>query len=204
VFPFACDEDFDAVAAMTGLGECLLELDRPEESARALRRASRLRVNGHRPNLAFGRLFLKMGDPDRAEQALLLAAELAGEGGDPEIDAALGEACELRQRWEQALEHWSRALTGQPESAAYAERAAASACKLGRPDRAAQLCRRLLSCRPGHVPTLMALSRLCLELGRAEEALGAAEKASLLSPDDAEAADLLAAARACSSLRPAG
>jgi len=186
VFPFACDEDFDAFRATQGLGECLLELGRYDEAAPVLRRAARLRVNSVEPNLAFGRLFLCCGDTERAEQAFRLAEQLAREGDRAAVEDGLAAVFEQRGDWEQAGKHAREAFCADPANESYALRAARAACVLGRLAEGAEVYRQFLSHRPGHVEALVALAGVCRRLGRGTEADDLAERAELLRPGSTE------------------
>jgi len=185
VFPLSCDRDYDAFLAMVGLGECLVDTGDLHRASRILRLASRLRMGNHRPHLAFGRLFLANGDLTRAEDALLLARSLAGENETGPIEAALATVYERRGDGQRAYACLRQALQVAPADADYAGRAAELARRSGRLVEAAAIYRDLLNHRPGHVPSLMALSHLCSELGLESEAADAAERAALLGSADA-------------------
>jgi glycosyltransferase involved in cell wall biosynthesis len=81
-FPIVVSEDFGSFSAYIGLGECLLETGDLVESSKAIHRAAKLKADSHRPFLAFGKLFLKTGEFDRAKEALLLAARMDGQNAE--------------------------------------------------------------------------------------------------------------------------
>ena len=62
-------EDFGSFTALIGMGECQLEVGNLTEAAKVLRRAAKLKANSHRPWLGFGKLFLKTGELEKAEDA---------------------------------------------------------------------------------------------------------------------------------------
>ncbi len=85
VFPLGGGVEFDVFRATVGLGECLVELGRPEEAAPLLRRAARLHLTSPRPNIAFGRLFLAEGKRVGRRGGVLagrVAVLRGGDGGD--------------------------------------------------------------------------------------------------------------------------
>lgn len=194
-FPLACAVELDVFQAMAGLGECLLEIGRHDEAARTVRRASRLCANSHRPYLAFGRLFLKQGDLQRAAEAFGLAREVDPGGKLPAVDAGLARVQERLGQVRQAYDSWLRALSVAPGCLEYAERATELACRLGRVQEAARIYRQFLAYRPGDVSGLLGLAQVCMRMGRAGEAAELAEKAAALSPGSARAQAVLRAAR---------
>jgi tetratricopeptide (TPR) repeat protein len=181
VFPLAAPADFDAFRAMVGRGECLLELGRLEEAARVLRLACRLRVNSARPYAAYGRLLLRAGDPDRAEESFRLAAERERPSADVSVELGLAEVCSARGQARRALQWCRRGLSRAPEDTTLLMRAAELAAALGRHEEQEALYRRFLEYRPGFVPALRGLADACRRLGKGEEARELRERADLLS-----------------------
>jgi tetratricopeptide (TPR) repeat protein len=172
---------FDVFHATAGLGECLVELGQLAEAAPLLRRAARLHVGSPRPNIAFGRFFLKQGDLANAEAAFTMASCRSCGTVMVEIEAGLAEILEQRGLVQAAFERCRRALEKAPADAALLERAARLAEKLGQDEEMAGLFRRFLDHRPGHVPALTGLARLCERMGLTEEAADLSERAALLS-----------------------
>ncbi len=181
VFPLGGGVEFDVFRATIGLGECLVELGRPEEAAPVLRRAARLHLTNCRPNIAFGRLFLATGDLASAEEAFAMAAAQCCGAVVVEIEAGLAEVLERRGRAEEAFARCRRALTKAPQDEALLERAARLAGALGADEEMAELYRRFLDHRPGHVGALRGLAGLCERMGRQAEAAELKERAALLS-----------------------
>jgi len=185
VFPLVGPVEFDVFRATVGLGECLVETGQLAQAARLLRRAARLRLTSPRPNIAFGRLFLKQGDLANAEEAFSMALCQNCGVATAEIDAGLAEVCERRGRTQAAFEHCKRALQAAPRDAELLERAAGLADKLGLVEEMASLYRRFLDHRPGHVPALVGLAECCERLGLPEEAAELRERAALLGAAEA-------------------
>ncbi|MFW6119094.1 MAG: glycosyltransferase [Planctomycetota bacterium] len=195
-FPLAGEGAFSAFRAMLGLGECRLELGEFAEAARALRKASRLRANDPRPSLAFGRLFLEAGELDSAEQAFQQALSLGGEEVETEVLAGRARVCERRAMIGQAYRLWRRALEAEPDDKDLLAGVIRTAEGAEDREELAAVYRRFLGYRPGHVPALVALGELCLELGRAEEAAELTQKATALAPEDERARAVAERARA--------
>lgn len=179
-FPFSCAADFDAFHAMVGRGECLLELGRDGEAARVLRRAARLRANSPRPYVAFGRLFLKHGQLDQAEEAFILAARQPRPADDAGPEAGLAQVHERRGEAERAYQWCLSALARSPDCPELLERACGLAGRLGKTDQVAGLYRTFLTYRPAHVPALLGLAEACRLLGSHQEARELAERAAML------------------------
>ena len=173
--------EFDVFHATAGLGECLVELGRLAEAAPWLRRAGRLHVGSPRPNVAFGRLFLKQGDLAQAEEAFTLASCQSCGAAMLEVEAGLAEVFERRGQVQAAFECCRRALAKTPADAPMLGRAARLAEGLGLDEEMAGLFRRFLDHRPGHVPALSGLAKLCARMGLAAEAADLNERAALLS-----------------------
>lgn len=180
-FPLTCPVDFDAFRAAVGLGECLLALGRDGEAARALRGASRLRANSPRPYAGFGRLFLKHGRLDNAEEAFTLAGRQVRPSDDAGVEAGLAEVCERRGQAQRAYEWCLEGLKRRPRDEDLLRRACGLAEGLGKVQQAADLCREFLRYRPGHVPALLGLADMCRRLGRAEEASDYEDRAAALT-----------------------
>jgi len=81
-----------------------MALGMPDEAARVLRLACRLRANSARPYVAFGRLFLQAGQVDRAVQALGMALRLERKADDVSVELGMSEAAERQERWDEAFE----------------------------------------------------------------------------------------------------
>jgi tetratricopeptide (TPR) repeat protein len=180
-FPFTCLADFDAFHAMVGQAECLLELGRDEEAARALRRAARLRANSHRPYVAFARLFLKHGELQSAAEALGMAAEQDLPPRDASVEAGFAAVRERQGQLELAFEWACRALAKCPENEELLATASRLGERLGRTEATAALYRRFLSYHPGHVPALVGLAAACRRLGRHDEARELSDRAAVLA-----------------------
>ncbi len=195
-FPLVSPADYDAFTAMVGLGECYAELGLGNEAAAALRRASRLRRNSHRPYLAFGRLFLKQGDLVQAEEAFSLARHCDPEGKVAEIYAGLAQLREKSGKSEDAWQCWLQALAAAPgdpsarELPFYLAQVVRLGRRLGLTKDLTDILDRYLMYRPGDVAALIDLGRLHLEAGRTKEAAECAERAVLLNPDNKEASRL--------------
>ncbi len=194
-FPLSCREDYDGFLAMVGLGECLVATGDFARAAAVLRKASRLRINSPRPNLAFGRLFLATGEPDRAEQALLMARTLAEGQQITEAEVALAEVYEEKGDLTAACSHAFAASAADPSAADAAMLAGRLALRAENTDAAERVYRQLLNHRPGHVPALLSLAHLCAALGRTAEATDLAERALVLRPGEPAGARLLDALR---------
>ncbi|MFO8006691.1 MAG: tetratricopeptide repeat protein, partial [Candidatus Brocadiia bacterium] len=186
-FPLAGPVEFDAFRAMAGLGECLVQMERDGEAAKVLRRAARLRADSLRPPLAFGRMFLRRGELDRAEEAFKLAAGQETRGRVTAVWVGLAEVCERRGQMTEAHRHWRTALDAAPQNEEFLEQAVRTGRGVVSAEELAGLYKEFLQYRPGHVPALVGLAELWLESGRHREARALLDRALLLSPEDERA-----------------
>lgn len=123
-FQVSARDDPDAAAARQALdwyprqaealyrqGLALIATDGPAASAK-LTAAFRYNPTDHRPLLGLARLALDEGDSARADQLITRVDALRPSHADLQRD--LGDYWWQRQQPEQAFEHWSRAIAGQP------------------------------------------------------------------------------------------
>jgi len=182
-FPIVTTTDCDAFTALVGLGECCLGVGRDTEAAHWLRMAARLRLNSVRPGLAFGRLFLKHGQLDKAEEALFLASrQSATRRETAAVAACRAEVLVARGQSEDAW-YWVRcAVESAPDDPDYIQQAFHVGRGADRADELAELAERHLAHRPGSVEVLLGLAELYHESGRKAEAVELAEKVLLIDP----------------------
>jgi tetratricopeptide (TPR) repeat protein len=163
VFPLPVKFDYDSYTAFIGTAECHYETGNLVEASKYFRRAAKLKGFCHRPFLGFGKIFLKSGQLDRAEEALLAA--LGKNGEDADVHRTLAEVFEQKKEWEKAFQHCRRVIEREAAGTTDADDLYRIGSNLGRWKETAESLEQFMDHHPGALPTIEQLSSVYINLG---------------------------------------
>lgn len=197
--------DPDYPAAIQARGSALVQLGRADEAIPLLERNRALPgKRGLEAELELGNAHLALGDGEAA-LSRFSAARTRAEANDERWMVGLASAYALLSNWPESRRYWQNAVAVRPEDAAFRQRLAYVLWQDGAADEAEAAYRGLLAELPEDPGRMNELAWFLATTGRAPgEALGLAERAFALRPDDNLADTLLEAllrARGCAEAR---
>jgi len=163
VFPITHEADFDAFEALIGLGECLLKTGDFVRAAKTFRRASKTKLNSHRPLLGFVKMFLADGRIDQAKNALYKASQFDGQ--DPEINRLAGALCEKENRFDLAFDSYLSAFQKDKTDLQTVELIVDTGTRLGKWKDMKETLEEFLENQPASITAICRLAEICLRVG---------------------------------------
>ncbi|MCA9482351.1 MAG: glycosyltransferase [Nitrospina sp.] len=179
----------EAVPAMVGRANCSLKQDRLKEARHWLGRALERDENNSPALMGLGVLSLRENEIEQArgcfEQVIRIgSAPAKGHCG-------LGMTCQVREDWEQAMEHFSCSLEHDPENQVAMSSLVRLAWSTGKFERAEKAIKRFLEIHPANLNMCFGLAGILYEQGKLEEARDALNHILIFEPHHGDALELL-------------
>jgi glycosyltransferase involved in cell wall biosynthesis len=188
VFPIFITNDFGAFVALQGIGECMAEMEDLTGAARMFRRAAKLKANSTLPFLGFARIFLKAGDLNNAEAALLSAR--LRDDTHPEVHRLMGLWYEKNGNLHKAFDCYRKAQKLDAANPKHIEPIYRVGLALGYWDDMKDIFEDFLNLRPVHLPCIGYLTSVYYELGEYGKAEALAQRGLIFDPGDRRLKDL--------------
>lgn len=194
-FRRALDGNPDSPAAEAGLGEVARLEERWEDARRHLGRALELQPGADALHYSLGLVHRELGDLDAAREHLAARGPTEAVEPDPFRDAATlsgrgtslhlerGNRAMSEEAWNEAAEHYRRALQEEPESVRARQALASALARGGRTDEALEEYRRVVERVPDSAPSRYNLGLLLIETGELDEAAAQLRAAVEAAPD---------------------
>ena len=168
VFPIATRDDFWSFRALIGTGECFIEKNDIANASRYLHKAARLKANSFKPFLGFAKLFLKTGEYEKAEKALLFANGRTMK--NPEVNRIFGILHEKKGEFETAFEYLIESFIEDKADPQNIEPIFRVGIKINKYDKIIEILNEYLQYRPGSVEAMEYLSLIYYNEGRYKNA----------------------------------
>jgi cellulose synthase operon protein C len=131
----------------------------------------------------------------KADEAVALAQKAVAGGGGAAAKAALGHALAARRDWPGAEAAYREAVAAEPAALAPVVGLAAVLCETGRAAEAEPMLQAAIDAAPGSAEGYKEMARVKIALGKALDALAAANLAGAMSENDPEAQALVVEAK---------